>query len=104
MAGSRLPILKSELQELGMMQTQWASVLNPIVANPSLNSIILKNIALIAGANSVPHKLGRKLQGWRLIRLRAAASVHDTQDSNQMPQLTLDLVSSAPVTVDIEVF
>lgn len=83
---------------------KWASILNPIVSNPANNSLILKNQSLTTGANVINHKLGRILQGWIIVRQRALASVYDTQDTNQMPQLTLNLVSSANVTVDIEVF
>lgn len=83
---------------------KWASILNPIVNNPANNSLILKNQALVIGSNVINHKLGRKLQGWKLVRVRAAANIYDNQDFNQMPQLTLYLVSDADVVVDIEVF
>lgn len=83
---------------------KWGAILNPIVANPANNSLILKNITLTVGNNVVSHKLGRKLQGWEITRKRAQANIYDTQDSNQMPQLTLTLVSDAAVVVDIKVF
>lgn len=83
---------------------KWASILNPIVGNPANNSLILKNQSLVTGANVINHKLGRKLQGWKLVRIRSAANIYDNQDFNQMPQLTLYLVSDADVVVDIEVF
>lgn len=86
------------------LQTNWASILNPIVDNPALKSIILKNISLIAGSNTINHKLGRKLQGYTLVRTRAASTIYDTQDDNQRPELTLLLTASAPVVVDILVF
>ena len=89
---------------LELMQTKWASVLNPLIANPSLNSIILNNIPLSSGANTINHRLGRKLTGWRIVRLRASATIYDTQDSNPSPNLTLLLTSSATVVADIEVF
>lgn len=87
-----------------MMQTTWAQALDPVIANPLNSVLILKNQVLATGANVVNHKLGRKLEGWFLIRQRAAASIYDTQDTNQMPQLTLTLESSADVVVDIGVF
>jgi hypothetical protein len=87
-----------------LSQTTWASALNPIIQNPANNSIILKNVVLTAGSNTINHKLGRPLQGWKPTRLRSAATLYDTQDANQTPQLTLVLVASAPVTVDLEVF
>jgi hypothetical protein len=89
---------------LDMMQTQWAQELNPIIANPMTNPLILKNISLVAGTNVINHRLGRNLQGWNSTRVRAAATIHDEQDTNQTPQLTLILVASAPVVVDLAVF
>lgn len=86
------------------MLTKWASALNPLLANPVNSGSVLKNVQLSTGVNSIPHLLGVELQGWFIVRQRAAASIYDTQDQNQMPQLTLKLVSSAPVSVDLVVF
>lgn len=90
--------------EFQLMQTAWAEQLDPLIRRPPNNSSILKNVALVTGANVINHGLGRPLQGWTIIRQRAGATVYDTQDSNTMPALTLQLVASAPVTVDLEVF
>lgn len=89
---------------LDQLQTKWPAIIDPITTNPANNSIILPNISLIVGANVINHKLGRKLQGWRTSRVRAVCSLYDTQDTNQMPELTLNLVSNAVVTVDLEVY
>lgn len=89
---------------LELMQTKWAGIINPLLTNPSLNSVILESVSLGIGSNSINHTLGRKLTGWRLVRLRAAATIYDTQDVNPMPDLTLLLTSNAVVTVDLEVF
>ena len=99
-----LPIQLSGNKDLIMMQNRWASILNPVLSNPSIDSSILKNVSLNTGANNINHLLGRKLQGWKIVRQRAAANIYDMQDDNQMPDLTLILVSSAPVVVDLEVF
>jgi len=89
---------------LEQLQPKWASQINPVLSNPLNNASILKNQALVTGANVINHKLGQPLQGWYISRQRAAASIYDTQDSNQTPQLTLNLQSSAPVVVDLVVF
>lgn len=99
-----LPIYQTSNKDLILLQNKWASILNPIISNQSIQSIILPNIALTAGLNIVNHKLGKKLTGWRIVRLRAAASIYDTQDTNSRGDLTLQLVSSAPVVCDLEVF
>lgn len=85
-------------------QTQWAQQLNPVIANPTINNLILKNVSLTAGTNVINHMLSRNLQGWKPVRVRASATLYDLQDSNQTPQLTLVLVASASVVVDLEVF
>lgn len=85
-------------------QTRWATDLNPIIDNAANNSLLLKNIKLSVGVNNINHKLGRQLQGWIPVRVRAASVVYDQQDSNSTPDKTLVLVASAPVTIDIEVY
>ncbi len=85
-------------------QTRWASVLNPMIAAPQNNSSILESVALASGANIINHKLGRKLQGWKIVRQRASATIYDTQDANPRPELTLQLTASGAVVCDIEVF
>jgi hypothetical protein len=87
-----------------MLQSQWSSMLNPLLHNPSLNSRILSQVVLTTGANTINHGLGRELQGWRIVRLRSLATIYDAQDSNAHPDLTLVLVSSATTVCDLEVF
>lgn len=99
-----LPQFQSDDRTFQMMQNQWATTLNPIITRAQNNSLILKSISLQSGANSINHLLGRKLQGWKIVRQRAAASIYDDQDSNPTPNLTLALVSDADVVVDLEVF
>lgn len=99
-----LPIFHTDNLDFTIMQNNWSKQLNPLLANPCNQSIILKSVSLASGSNVVNHLLGKKLQGWKIIRQRASASIYDTQDSNQSPQLTLLLTSSAPVVVDLEVF
>lgn len=94
----------SDDNSLMLLQKQWIPQLNGLLRNPSLQSTILQKVSLHAGPNTINHLLSRNLQGWRIVRQRAQASIYDTQDSNPSPNLTLILVSSATVEVDIEVF
>jgi hypothetical protein len=89
---------------LELMQTSWASELNPVLANPLVQGQLLKSVSLVAGQNIVNHKLGRALQGWVVTRIRASATLYDQQDANKTPGLTLVLQASAPVVVDLYVF
>jgi len=87
-----------------MMQTKWAAILNVLLGNPSLDSVILEDISLKSGANVINHTLGRALQGWRIIRINGAATIYDQQKQNQTPDLTLVVVSNIAVVVSLEVF
>ena len=98
----KLPIIRSD--DLVQLQTKWANILEPALSLPLLSGLILKNVKLSTGQNTIPHKLGRNLQGWFIVRQRAAAAVYDEQDTNQLPGLNLVLHSSAAVEVDILVF
>lgn len=101
---AKLPIFQTSDRVLSQLQTQWSSQLNALLSSPSLNTSILKRVSLASGTTVINHLLGRDLQGWRIVRKRAAADIYDNQDQNQTPDLTLILVSSAAVVVDLEVF
>lgn len=99
-----LPLYKSDDNSFTLMQTAWATQLNPIVQLPLVQGLVLQSVSLKAGDNTIDHRLGRKLQGWILTRVRAAATIYDKQDANQLSSRTLVLNSSASVVVDIYVF
>lgn len=98
-----LPILHTTNKDFMLMQNRWKAILDPVIANPSNQSAILKEVSLKSGSNTINHLLGHTLRGWKIIRQRAAAAIYDTQDTNQRPELTLLLTSDNPVVVDIEV-
>jgi hypothetical protein len=100
----QLPLFKTEIQEFSLLQTKWKSILDPLLGNVSVQSIMLPEVTLLNGTTVINHRLGRKLIGWRIVRQRAQASIYDLQDLNQSPQLTLVLSSNAQVIVDLEVF
>lgn len=99
-----LPIFLTDDKDFGLMQTRWASEINPLLLSPFLQGRLIQNVSLSTGDNVVNHGLNRKLQGWVLVRQRAAATIYDKQDLNQIPNLTLTLNTSANVSVDLYVF
>ncbi len=99
-----LPQFQSDDRDFQLMQNAWGSQLNPLLARPQNQSNVLKNIVLAAGDNTVNHLLGKNLQGWKIVRQRASASIYDKQDTNQRPNLTLILNASGAVSIDLEVF
>lgn len=100
----QLPKFGTTDQALNLLQTRWAQSLNPVISLPMLQQNTLTSVSLVTGSNTINHLLGRKLQGWIIVRQRAAASIYDTQDANTMPELTLQLTTDADVVVDVVVF
>jgi len=89
--------------QLPQMQTKWASILNPILANLLIQGQLLTNQSLINGTTVLNHGLGRQPQGWFLVAPQAAATVF--QAANQPNStLTLTLTSNAAVVCSIWVF
>lgn len=106
-----LPLFQGPDKNLNLLQNTWAALINPVLNRPQNKSVILTSVPLIAGTsgNIINHGLNRRLQGWRMVRIRASATFYDMQDTNKYPELTLILVSSAgtsavPIVCDIEVF
>ena len=85
-------------------QTKWAATLNPIVSNPLVSGLILSNVVVASGANTINHLLGRALQGFLVILNSAAVTYYDSQSTNQRPDLTLILNASGASTISLYVF
>lgn len=96
-----LPIFHTDLQELSLLQTQWASQVNPVLANPLLKGRIIAQVALQTGLNVVNHGLDRQPQGWFIGAPNANAQVWQPSPSNP---LTLTLEASGPVTINLLVY
>jgi len=86
---------------LEQLQNQWKSQLDPILANPILQGLQLKNVNLINGTTVVNHLLGRTQQGWIITDINGSASVYRSQPFNDK---TLTLVSDAAVTASLWVY
>ncbi len=84
-----------------LLQTQWASQLNPLLANQLNNVSILEGIALINGVTVINHLLQKTQQGWFIVDQNAAATIYRSAPFNKT---TLTLTSNAAVTVNIGVF
>lgn len=90
--------------DLIQMQISVAKFADSVAGAPALNTETLTGVVLDSASTTiVSHKLGRRLTGWKVVRLRADSRVWDDQDSNPSPDRTLWLKCSADVTVDLEV-
>jgi hypothetical protein len=93
---------QDELQN--RIQDNTKKAVASVNSNPIMQGSILSGVSLKSGDNTVDHKLGKKLTGWFIVRIRGAATIYDKQDSNAQASQTLVLNSSAAVSVDIFVF
>lgn len=82
-------------------QNRWAAELNPLLSNPLNKANILQNVSLVAGVNTINHKLGRQMQGWFFTDINAAITYYRSAPLND---LTLQLTCSGPAIVNIGVF
>lgn len=89
---------------INQLQQNIISALAPITTNKLFFGNLLTNISLASGSNTINHGLGYPLSGWYTTRMRASATIYDTQDANLTPSTTLVLVASAAVVVDLWVF
>lgn len=96
-----LPLQKTSLLPLSLLQTQWKSQLDPVLANPMTAMAILKDVSLINGVTVVNHGLQQKQQGWIIVDAQGAAQIYRSAPFNN---LTLTLTSDAAVVVSIGVF
>ena len=85
---------------LDMMQTKWASEIDPMLSNP-MNSVSIIKAVLINGATVINHKLGKMQQGWFLVDVDGPATINRSKPFNDK---TLTLTSTAAVNVLIGVF
>jgi hypothetical protein len=86
---------------LELMQTRWASIINPLLSNQLNGVSILSGINLISGSTVINHLLGKQMSGWFIVDINGAATIYRSKPLNN---LTLTLTSNAAVTVDIGVF
>jgi len=93
-------------QLLSRFQDNVEQAISELPATQIIQGRLVSNVTLTSGSvNNVEHKLGRKLLGWFPVRVRAQATLWDSQDSNtNNADKFLSLNTSATVTVDLWVF
>jgi len=98
-AGSLSPKLPWDLAN-----PKWAAILNPVLANPLINGLLISNVFVYPGQNVINHGLGRILQGYIVVMNNADITFYDDQLVNQQPSLTLLLNASGQATISLYVF
>ena len=85
-------------------QDNTDTVLRPIVNSAIIDGVLLNDIELTYGANTIEHKLGRKLLGYIVVRKNNDAVISDAQDTNKLSSKNLILYSDTLVTVSLWCF
>lgn len=96
-----LPIFQTPDATLMLMQTRWASQINPLLNQPVVNGNYLKNITLAVGNNVINHKLARKAEGYIITDQTAASQIYRSQP---FTDTSITLNASAACTVNLLVF
>lgn len=94
----------SENRVLNEFQDSVKTFTDQIGGIAFLDGRLLDAEDLVSGDNTIEHGLGRKLNGWLIMRQNAAATFYDKQDTNTLDDRTLILNASAAVTVALWVF
>lgn len=97
-----LPQFQSSNTQFQLMQSKWASIINPIISLPLNNGpSLVKNITITTGNNVINHKLGRTPIGWIVIDQNANI---DLYRNNEFNDLTLTLNSTGAAIISLLVF
>lgn len=73
------------------------------VGESARRTIVVKDVAFKAGSNQIQHRANRRLQGWRLQRMRSGAFFQQVSEAASDDR-TLTLLSSGAFTADLEVW
>lgn len=101
---ARLPIFQTPSKDITLLQNNWAAKINPVLANPLNNCIILKGISLVSGINVINTLLGRKAQGWFITDITDIRDPIAIFRSAPFNELTLTLTCSDTATIDLAIF
>lgn len=96
-----LNLFKSPDQTLMLLQKQWTSQLNPLLAVSLTQGSLLTNVNLINGATTFNHYLGKQVTGWFIVDQDAQALIYRSAPLNSQ---TLTLTSDAIVTLSLWIF
>jgi len=102
---SRFKKLETADTMISRIQDNVEQAIKQLPTTEIIQGRLLINVSLVSGSiNFVDHKLGRKLIGWKITRIRANSIIWDSQDTNVSPDKLLSLNCNNNVTVDIWVF
>ena len=86
---------------LDLMQTAWATELNPLIKNVITKGNLITNIKIATGVNVINHLLSKQQTGYFITDIDAAVTLYRSQPLNNK---TLTLTASGPCTIALWVF
>ncbi len=86
---------------LQQMQSQWKSIIDPLLGNSINSMIILPSVKLNNGVTVINHLLGRKQQGFVQLDIDGPAIYYRSAPLNDT---TLTITSNASVNVILGVY
>lgn len=93
---------KTGLAEVDQALVRLQEQVSGLAAAPLAGAILIKGVAITATQTTrVPHKLGRPLVGWAIIKDTVPAKVYE---SSVATKTDLYLTSTSSGTIDIAVF
>lgn len=95
--------LNVQSTDLNRVQDNVEEVLRSL-RTPLSDSLLLTDIALNSGDNTIAHKLNRVLQGWIVVSRSSSAVIYDKQSTNTLKNRFLILNASSAVVVSLIVF
>lgn len=98
--------ISTDNRDIQRLQDSLESSLSFVGSCPLIDGLLLEDVKLKEGDNSISHGLGRELRGWIITRQSQVSSIYDKQASNPTKDkfLTLSSSTSPDVTVDLWVF
>lgn len=99
--GFNLPIFQTKDKNFSLMQTSWKAALTPVLQNEINQGLLISNVPISAGVNTINHLLSRNQQGYIITDITAAATLFRSQPLNDK---TLTLTSSANCVISLWVF
>lgn len=96
-----LPQITTSNQDMQLMQTKWASIINPVLKNTILDGVQLNNIVIAPGNNTINTTLGHPYQGWIVTDMQGAAvNLYSIPQANpSLNQLVLNSSNSATISL-----
>ena len=97
-------LLKDLPRVFNTIQEHIIQAVKPLLTDPFLDGVLISDLELAVGDNIIDHGLGRKYQGYLITKQNAVSSFYLSSTTNNSQHLTIILVASAAVTIDLRVF